>query len=365
MHSSSDPSSSSRSGSATMQDIANHLDLSISTVSRALRHLKGTNANTRARVLNAARELGYVVEEGKHSTPVKSQGLRHIGVFVETASNSPPPEYLNGMSGAAVQLGASLMLHYEEPDHCEHILNPLTQPSALRAGLLSGAVLVFWWPEKVVAELSRLLPVVSIMHKYPGLDTDMVGIDNEEGIRLLLRHLVDLRHRRIGFFGRSGHFHWAAARFAGYVLGLTQLNIPYNEALVCDAEYEDIKHYNAKWSQPCLEAERLVREENVTAFVCVSESAGWELHNHLTSKGIRIPEDVSITGFHRSGSPGNPMADLTSTSASYEALGAAALRRVFYRIQNPQESPRTISFQCRLYNGSTTGPAPARNQSLV
>ena len=100
-----------------------------------------------------------------------------------------------------------------------------------------------------------------------------------------------------------------------------------------------------------------MRAGEVSAIACVNETAGWRLHRWLTGKGLRVPGDVSITGFHRPVLRDPAQPDLTSVVASYEGIGAAALRRLLYRVQNPAEASRTILFPCSLCHGKSTGRA--------
>lgn len=337
-----------------MRDVADRLGISLATVSRALRRVPGINAETRARVLQTAAELGYSLPRSYRQNALGGETLHHVGVFIETPRGVAPPLYLAGMSDAAVSLNASLSIHYLKPGDCEKILDPKFQPPAMRAGLLSGIVLVFWWPVEVVKRLSERMPVVSVMHKYPGVDMDVVGLDNLGGMELLMHHLYERGHRKIGFFGRCGQIPWANERFGGYVAGLTGLGLEYRSGCVVDGRFEDMSDYHAAWTEAVAAAERLVHEHRVTAFACASETAGWRLCRHFEERGIRVPQDVAITGFHRAlfSSPDQP--DLTTVVASYEAIGAAALRRLLFRIQNPAETSRAILFPCSLHRGATT-----------
>ena len=230
---------------ATMRTIAEQLDLSVATVSRALRRIPGINPETRARVMQTAAHLGYNLPKAYRPEPLANGHLHHIGVLIEMPKNHMPPDsYIVGMSNAATVLNASLVIHYVKAEHCEQILEPAFQPRAMSSGLLSGLILVFRWPTEVVRELSRVRPTVSIAHKYPGVDTDMLGIDNQDGIDALVRHLHGLGHRRIGFLGRSGELHWAAARFGAYVAALTSVGLTYRPEWVVDADFERLTDPN-------------------------------------------------------------------------------------------------------------------------
>jgi DNA-binding LacI/PurR family transcriptional regulator len=349
-----------RTGSATMQDIAEKLDLSVATVSRALRRVPGINAETRVRVMQAAAELGYRISQSYRGNGDKAdkETLRHIGVFIETRHSSLPHPYLTGMSEASMDLNISLAIHYVKPGECESVLDARLQPSAMRSQLLSGIVLIFWWPPEVVRQLSEKLPVVSIMHKYPGLDVDMVGLDNEGGMEMLVRELHARGHRRIAFVGRCSRLHWANARFAGYVAAFAALGMEYQPRWVVDVDFDIIATIaEAGWETYIPEIDRLIGE-GITAWVCATEPAGWQLHHWLTERGFRVPEDMSITGFHRPTQRDLSLPDLTSAGASYEAIGAAALKRLHYRVQNIAETSRTVLFPCEFYPGTTISSAP-------
>ena len=340
---------------AKMQDIAEKLNLSVATVSRSLRRIPGINPQTRARVLQAASEFGYRLPQTYRSNGVKEEKLLHIGILLETTNSNTPHPYLTGISDASMSLNASPAIHYVKPGECERMLDPKHQPRAMRSGLLSGLVLIFWWPREVVKALSEKFPTVSIMHKYSGLDVDMVGIDNEGGMEILVRDLHAKGHRKIAFFGRCGQLHWANARFGGYVAALASLGLEYRPERVVEVDFDAIASIDAKWSDYGPRVEKIMAD-GVTAWICVTEPAGCELHRWLAERGYRIPEDVSVTGFHRGGGG----LDLTSVGASYESIGAAALKRLCHRIHNPAESTRTILFPCEYYPGSTTGPVPKR-----
>lgn len=340
-----------------MQDIADKLGFSVSTVSRALRRVPGTNAETRARVLQAAGEVGYRLSKTYRNTPLDDDALRHIGVFIQS-NQAQAPTYLTGMSDACISLNASLVIHYVKPNECNKILDPKFAPRAMTSGLLSGIILVYRWPIEVVEELSGQLPTVSIMHKYPGTDLDLVGIDNEGGVSLLMRELYEKGHRRIGFVGRCGQLHWANARLGGYVAALTEFELDYNPHWVVDIDADTLAVINGDWSPYLPKVEELTRKEGITAWICATEPGGVQLHGYLVEKGLQIPQDVSITGFHRPSEMWENSPDLTSVTVSYEAIGAAALKRLLFRIQNPIETCRTILFPCELYRGSSIGSPP-------
>ena len=349
---------SKQADGGTMRTIANKLNISVSTVSRALRRVPGINAETRAQVFQTAAQLGYRLPKSYRPDALDSKKLQHIGVLIETPEAHLPAPYLTGMSEASMVLNASLVIHYVKPEHCDKILNPAYQPRAMQSGLLSGMVLIFRWPTDIVREFSRMLPTVSITHQYTGVDLDTVGIDNFGGIAMLVRRLHELGHRKIGFVGRCGELHWSSVRFGAYVAALTNLGLEFRPEWVVDVDTEHLTYLHLGADQYAEQVARLI-DDGVRAWICVAEPVGWRLHSWLTARNIRVPEDVSITGFHRPDTAPLSEPSLTSVTASYQAMGAAALKRLLYRIQNPAESTRTILFPCHLYDGDSVGKPPA------
>jgi DNA-binding LacI/PurR family transcriptional regulator len=188
------------------------------------------------------------------------------------------------------------------------------------------------------------------------VDIDTVGIDNFGGIMMLTRHLYELGHRKIGFVGRCAEIQWSSTRFGAYVSALTALGLEYRPERVIEIDADQLTHSQLGGDQYCEQVGRQI-EQGVRAWICVAEPVGWRLHAWLNARGIRVPQEVSLTGFHRPDSnsaadlASNFEASLTSVTASYEAIGAAALQRLLYRIQNPSEATRTILFPCELHSG--------------
>ena len=91
------------------------------------------------------------------------------------------------------------------------------QPRALASGQVDGIVLIHRWPMEIPRALRKKVPVVSIIHDYPGTDVDVVSTDDRGGMYLLVGHLAAAKYRRIGFFGLCPEMTWSSSRFAGFV----------------------------------------------------------------------------------------------------------------------------------------------------
>jgi DNA-binding LacI/PurR family transcriptional regulator len=262
-----------------------------------------------------------------------------------------------GMSSASVSLNLALLSHHVQPDECASVLEPSLQPPALRAGMVDGLVLIHRWPPEVARRLSQKYPTVSIIHHYPETSIDLIGIDERSGIASLVRHLHAAGHDRIGFFGLCREMSWSRSRFAAYVEAQVCLGLPYDpqqtiSIALAEAQSRD-PFPDGAWS----DALRKQIQQGVRAWVCASSMTGYTLVRFAQQGGLRIPDDMAITGFHTAVAPPAGFPELTATDAVDEELGAAALWRLDYRLRHPREGNRSILLPANFVQGATTRPA--------
>lgn len=333
-----------------LREIALKLGLSASTVSRALRELPGIHPETRKLVFETAQQLKYrggeILNQKKFSNILTlSQG---IGFDTDH-------EYLAGMSSAAIALNMSLISHHYRPEECANVLKPEHQPRALTSGQVDGIVLIHRWPENIARALRRQYPVVSIIHDYPGTDVDVISLDDRSGMDLLVAHLLAAGYQRIGFFGLCAGMTWSRARFAGYVDAMIQHGQEIRMKDVIEITLEEaLSETEFHAGTPLTRAADLTRN-GVDAWICSSEMTARSLFEYLGATGFKIPQNVAVTGFHASQSPGpQPSTVLTSTEAPTAELGASALRRLVHRIEGTDASRRIILLPCSLRIGNST-----------
>lgn len=344
-----------------LEDIAKSLGIAVSTVSRALRELPGIHPTTRARIVEQAGSMGYVApRKRKGETPQP----RNI-LMLTLGADEPPAGYMAGMSRVAPAFNFSLQSHVSSHEDSWNVLDPKYQPPALKMGLVAGIILIYKWPEEVVQALSRKWPTVSIVMHYPDIPIDVIGIDHLSGMFPLVKHLQRTEHKRIGFFGLRPDLSWARSRFAAYAEAMTAYGLPLNLEDVVE-----IPDTRSVVTFPFLDEgafEKVVQKigQGVRAWVCANDVIGNSLCAGLLRRGIRIPDDVAITGFHRRQYPWAHLPQLTTTEIRDDLLGETALQRMMHRLDNPTETPRLILMPCKFFQGETTSlPANKPTQAM-
>jgi DNA-binding LacI/PurR family transcriptional regulator len=342
--------------------IAERLSLSQATVSRALRNHSGISPEIRARVLSVAGEVGYVSNRGDERGGAREQA-KFVGVLVNSESDRwRRGGYLMGMSEASPELNVTPCVHHVDSAKCEEILDPRRQPPLMRDGMLQGLVLVFRWPDHIVAELSKRFACVSLQHEYPRSPVQVVGLNAIPAMARLMQHLFDLGHRRIGFFGRCPSFGWAERRFDGYVAATVRMDVeaysPVRVVPVSDLDLQSVDRDQGNWD-PYIDAAFEQTRAGVTAWMAASDYLGYQLCRGLQARGLYVPRDVSVTGFDVSDHGAFDCGKLTSVIVPSREMGAASLS-LAKEPRRPAVPLPALIYDCVFDIGETTGPVSSR-----
>ena len=336
--------------------IAERLQLSQSSVSRALRNKPGIRPEVCAKVREVARELGYRVPE-INDQKLDSPDGHFVGVLVHSPHRRwRQGGYLAGMTACAPELNASIILHHIDTVDCHSILDTRLQPPAMRSGLMKSIILTFRWPDVVVNQLSKQFHCISLQHEYPKISMDTITLDSNHAMRMLTQHLHELGHTKIGFVGRTNELSWSRKRFMGYVDSLYQLGLEFDPQNVIPVEASTLERYSERderWDSHADLVQKRIKQ-GVRAWMASSDWAGYSIARKLIERGVRVPEDVSITGFDAAEEPELDLPRLTSARVPLEDMGAAALQRVLHRQSHPTSQHVQIAFQCGLQLGQST-----------
>ncbi len=267
----------------TMRDIAKAVGTSAVTVSKAIAGKPGMSDRLRSRILKKAEEMGYEYPGGERIVP--RQNL-DIGILI-------PDRYFEADSFYAVMY-KRLIRGLSDQGHFGllEILKPedeeaLNLPMLIRSGRVSGLILL-GEPSKayyrMIAQAGT--PIVFLDFYDEQANADAVTGDNTYGTYRLTSHLIRRGHTRIGFVGNVRATSSIMDRFLGYYRAMLTHDLPVRrEWILLDREL------NGPMFSPVLP------EELPTAFVCNCDLTARRLIEQLKNRGLRVPEDVSVTGF--------------------------------------------------------------------
>lgn len=326
-----------QSGRINQQLLAEQLNLSQTTVSRALAHHASINAETKALVWDLAAQLGYSL-----STPTKlktgkggSDGVV-IGVIISIpkkhrGQTETSQILLRGIAEQSTHHRVTVDITYHEPaeDETKLLLR------RIRQNRWKGCIMVYPMKDDLVEALARTVPCVSVVENYRREFIDSVDVDQIDAIAVLVKALHRHGHRKLGFASwvYDVPTPWVYHRFGSFVDSLYQLELPFEPQNVLN-----LKRTHPLTPEDVADAINAALARGTTAFVFAADHQAYNIIPLLKKRGIRVPEDCSITGFDGI-SPPAEQKQIATVRVPYDEIGRSAFHQLMHRISFPT-SPR-------------------------
>ncbi len=214
----------------------------------------------------------------------------------------------------------------------------------------------------------RRFPLVIIDRKIRGLDTPFVAVDNVDGTYQATRHLVELGHRDIAFFGDAiSRIESEAERLRGYCRALIESRIPVRDELIiadglvvderldADTGLDQFGYISEATAGAALE--KLVGLSSPpTAIVCINDGNAVQFIKSALKRGIRVPEDLSVVGFDNLPFSAHIEVPLTTVEQPFRLIGERAAAMLMRRIADPSAPYESEILEPRLIVRESTGP---------
>lgn len=269
----------------TMKDIATALDLSVSTVARALAGSTRISRETRVKVNATAERLGYVVDLAARA--MRSGTSAIVGLIVPDIRNDFYSTAAKAIADCCQERGRQLVLAVTDDEpalELEHLRN-------LRSARALGFIIIpSIAPAQETLRLMRATPHVQFVRRCPKVDSDWFGIEDAEAMRLAVRHLVELGHRRIGYIGSTTAISTGRDRLDGFRRAIQEAGLSVDDGLLqsgsCDTEFG----FSAMG--------RLLDLAQVpTAVVTAGARMSIGAYDCARSRQVSIPGELSFVGF--------------------------------------------------------------------
>ena len=312
--------------SPTSWTVARAAGVSQSTVSRALRGDPRVREETRRRVDEVARRLGYV--PNSLASSLVSRSTRTVSVIVSDLTNPFFPSLLTPIYDELQLMGYRVVLFTERTDipTGQESLRRLLDRS-IDGVLVTTATL----DSRFAVELQqRGLPMVLLNRYIDNLDVDRVISDNFGGAVAGGRHLLELGHRRVGIIQGPSNTSTSRDRTAGLLQALTDGHIVPDPGLAREGSYSHQSGY-----QHTRELLRL--PEPPTAIFCANDVVAFGALDAALSLGVRVPQDVSILGFDDIPMAAWEVFQLTTLRQPIGDMARAAARMLAERIEHPRD----------------------------
>ena len=328
-----------RRGAVTMEDVAVRAGVSRALVSIVFRNVPGASEATRARVMQAADELGYRPDQ--RARLLGSSRSRTIGV-VFGLNHEFHGEMVEQLYAAAADTGYELALGAHAPTR-----PPRIAIASLLAFRCEALVLV--GPTQSRSELAALAertPLVLVSRSVHGLDVDIVRTDDSSGASLAVQHLVGLGHADIAY-ADGGRAAGAAERRRGYRSAMAEAGLSAGVRMVpgglTDKDGEEL-------------GRQLMRDGLPSAVVAFNDHCAAGLVAACRVAGVDVPAELSVVGFDDSRVAALSTLALTTVAQDIPALAREAFRLAHLRADGRAVEPTETVIAPHLVTRATTGP---------
>jgi LacI family transcriptional regulator len=363
----------------TLRDIAELTGLSTSAISIVARGEKGVGEETRRRVLNTMRQLGYAARVdpdgpahrtgragGSRRVPrdggskgAAREALQVLALVVErlplpVLSDAAYAEVVGGMQAEARASGYFLALH--EVESGADLRAVLQEANHYAGALLLGS------GDLTDDEVLRLAapgrPVVLVDNHIPGHAIECVLPDHAIAAYVATEHLIKLGHRRIAFLPGPPKYKTLSDRLQGYLgaMHANDLDVP-PDLLPAPAPGSPRKGYSQM-------KQLLELPAPPTAVVATSDKSALGALDALKAAGRRVPDDVALTGIDDVAEGEHAEPPLTTVRWPKRDLGVLAVRRLLDRITHPTSLPIKTLVPCRLVIRASCGASSSQRHTV-
>ncbi len=339
------------------KDLAKQLNLSRTTVSRCFTNHPKINPETRARVFELAAKHGYSYSPPRNQTSQRPSKASQVAVLVGKPSIagewfSTERDVLAGISARLATEKLTLNVQYVDP--AEFDLAPRARRilPGIRNSEVVGFILVYPIKEATVRNIITKFPTVCALDDYENLQVDCVDVNQTRGISGIVDRLHELGHRELAFVSRKYTVitPWVEHRFGVFVESLYRHHLPFRADRIVNV------HRDEQIEVPAV-VERIKGfiKDGVTAIVCAADHQAYELYDALTQAGIRIPEDISITGFDGE-TPQYNRPQLMTVQTPFREIGVSSVVSLMRRVTHPSAPSRHILVSGKVIEGKTVRP---------
>ncbi len=329
-------------GPVTGWDVARLAGVSQPTVSRALRGYAFVSADTRERVLDAARQLGYVPHP--QTKPSISMRADQIAI-VSTDWDSPfYPHLVAPLQREFNAVGYSTVLFTEKVD--ETLLLRRLIDRQIAGVILTSSCLESTIPRELT---KHRVPTVLVHRALDQVAADSCTVDNYYGGRLAATALVDHGHQRVGLICGPKNTNTGRDREAGFRAVFADNETPLTAEFVRRGPYAYDTGYHGAMSL-------LTDHPEITAIFCANDVIALGAHSCVKSQGLRVPEDLSIVGFDDSPIASWEAFNLTTVHCDVSMMAERGVSMLLERIGDPDRPHQRVIVEPTLVHRQTLGP---------
>jgi len=331
-----------------LKDLADQAGVSTATVSRVLNGKPGVAADTRKAVLAALDVMGY---DRPEKLRTRSEGL--VGLIVPELDNPVFPALAQAIETTLADRGYTPLLCTQSPGGTtedeyiemliEHGVDGIIFVSGRHADTTAST-------ERYHRLRGRGLPIVFVNGYAAGVDAPAVSTDDLVATQLAVRHLTSLGHQRIGLAVGPDRYIPARRKIAAFATLLDQRSPGEDVAPHVVSTLFTVEGGQAAGGE--------LIDSGHTAIVCGSDLMALGVIRAARSRGLQVPEDLSVVGFDDSPLIAFTDPPLTTVRQPVVSMGKAAVSALIAEVAGTRVSRTELLFHPELIVRASTAPVP-------
>lgn len=331
----------------TIKEVAEKLNISMMTVSRALNNKPNVDKRTREIVVKTARKMGYIQNHIAKSLVQKKTNT--IGIVVPEITHSFFPDAIRGIEEVLYKNGYQIIFTHSN-ENAEREIRALETLASKRVdGILISMAQTVTEYSFYKQIMKMKLPLVFFDRCVFDIGASCVGIDDKESARTLTRYLIEKGYRRIAHLAGSLSVSIGRDRLSGYKAALKQAGLKINNKWILKAGFHEYGGYKAMKELLALAADKLPE-----AVVCVNDPAAFGAIKAIKEKKLKVPDDIAVVGFSDDIRSELITPALTTIHQPAYEVGKMAAKKLLAHIENKNEKVESIFLDTNLIVRNST-----------
>lgn len=328
----------------TLQNIADAIDVSVSTVSRALNDQSNVDTTTRAVVRKTAKKLGYPLDNLRITKNAPT-------FFMLRRLKAPESNTSTGVLSRDDSLILGAQECFDEHDSVTrvHQLNQKINATQFTDTNLAGVLLLGGMINpQIITQLKNMdIPFVIAGAGVRSAGTNFVSADYATGTEEAVAYLVSKNRKMIGFVNGSASTLSSEEKLKGFRLGLLNHNFRYSDKQVVESDFDADDGYTQT-------LKLLKQVPDLDAILYGADDIAMGGVHALKELGKDIPKDISVMGYYDHGLARFIDPPLSSIAVDLKQLGRAAAERLLMLVEKPQSKAWRIILPTSLVIRSST-----------
>lgn len=332
----------------TLKDIARELEVSISTVSKALKNSEEISRDTKDKIQAFAKLYNY--KPNNIAVSLKNRRTKNIGVIIPDIVHHFFTTVIRGIEKYANAKGYNVLVCVSNEGFDREVINM----ELLANGSIDGFIMSLSTETQQKNDYNHIkevtdqgIPMVMFDRVTESIPCDKVVIDDAQGAFLAVKKFVETGRKKIALITTDNYLSVGKARTDGYIKALAHYNIPFNESLILRLPSMEVKEDAF---------ESFFNAQEVDAVLCVNEIFAVHAMRLVQGMNKAIPQDISFIGFTDGLLSKFAMPSLTAIAQHGELMGEEAARMLIEKVETEKEEEtyHTTVLQPTLIERSST-----------